>query len=188
MRGKRLWQTLRMFLILSSGKRTKYLKDNKVFAAIGDHCSIMDRRIPLYANLIKFGDNVHVASHVHFVPHDIAHIMLNRMLGEEAKVKENIGCIEVGNNVFIGSRTTVLLNVKIGSNVIIGAGSLVNKDVPDNSVVCGTPAKVVGSMDDFLQKRLGKGTYPDKFRVTGESVNAEFAEWLWTDFYAQRNP
>lgn len=187
MKGKRLWQTLRMFLTLSPGKRTKYLRDNKVFASLGENCSIMDRKIPLYANLIKMGNNVHIASKVDFIPHDIAHVMLNGMLGGEAKVKEKIGCIEVGDNVFIGSHTTVLCNVKIGSNVVIGAGTLVNKDIPDNSVVCGIPARVVGSVDVFLKKRLEEKTYPDQFRVFGEAVNADFAEWLWTDFYAQRN-
>ena len=42
--------------------------------------------------------------------------------------------------------------VKIGSNVIIGAGSIVTKDIPDNSVACGVPAKVIETIDDYYEK------------------------------------
>lgn len=101
-------------------------------------------------------------------------------------VKEKIGCIEIGDNVFIGSNTTVLLNVKIGSNVIIGAGTLVNKDIPDNAVVAGVPARIIGSFEDFLNKRLEESTYPDDFHVQHEAVNGQFAQYLWQQFYAQR--
>jgi maltose O-acetyltransferase len=46
----------------------------------------------------------------------------------------------VGNNVRIGSNATIL-PVKIGNNAIIGAGSVVTKDVPENSIVKGNPAR-----------------------------------------------
>ncbi len=48
----------------------------------------------------------------------------------------------IGNNVRIGSNATIL-PVKIGNNAVIGAGSVVTKDVPDNVVVAGNPAKEV---------------------------------------------
>ncbi len=97
MRGKRLIQTLRLFLTLNPHKRTQYLREQKVFASMGDNCSIMDRKVPLYANLIKLGNNVHLASDVSFITHDIAHVMLNNICtgykNGRAKVKEKIGCI-----------------------------------------------------------------------------------------------
>ena len=185
MRGKRLRQTLHMFLTLSSSKRTKYLRDNHVFADMGENVSIMDRKIPLYANLIKIGNNVHIASKVDFITHDITHVVLNG-LSDNNCVKEKIGCIEIGDNVFIGSNTTILQNVKIGSNVIIGAGTLVNKDIPNNSIVGGVPAKVIGSFDEYLKKRVNEDTYPDDYHVVGEAVDNIFAEWLWADFYKKR--
>ena len=43
--------------------------------------------------------------------------------------------------------------MKIGSNVVIGAGTLVNKDVPDNSVVAGVPVRVIGSFDSYVKKK-----------------------------------
>ena len=53
------------------------------------------------------------------------------------------GGVLVGRSTLIGAGTTILPNIKVGENVIIGAGSLVNKDIPDNSMVFGTPAKVI---------------------------------------------
>ena len=57
------------------------------------------------------------------------------------------------DNVFIGSNTTILNNVRIGPNVIIAAGSLINKDVPPNSIVGGVPARVIGNFDEYVAKR-----------------------------------
>ena len=50
----------------------------------------------------------------------------------------------IGDNVFIGAGALVLGNINIGNNVTIGAGSLVINDVPDNAIVAGSPAKVIG--------------------------------------------
>ncbi len=52
---------------------------------------------------------------------------------------------EIGDNVDISSGSKILGPVRIGSNVIIGANSVVTKDVPDNCVVAGVPAKVIAS-------------------------------------------
>ena len=48
---------------------------------------------------------------------------------------------------------TVLKGVTIGDNCIIGAGSIVTKDIPSNSVSSGVPAKIVSSLDDYFEKR-----------------------------------
>lgn len=50
----------------------------------------------------------------------------------------------IGNNVKIGAGAVVLGNVVVGNNVFIGANSVVLKDVPDNSVVAGNPAVIIG--------------------------------------------
>lgn len=190
MRGRRLWQFLRLYLTLSVGKRTKYLRDNKVFASLGENSLIMDRKIPLYAKLISIGNNVHIASDVSLVTHDVTHVVINNKLKNEkcgGRVNETIGCIRIGDNVFIGSHTTILGNVLIGSNVVIGACSLVNHDVPDNVVVAGVPAKVICSFDDFLKKRLSEESYPKELKPKREEVSEELVKWCWTKFNRERN-
>lgn len=53
------------------------------------------------------------------------------------------GCPTIGDNVFIGSNSCVLGNIKVGDNVVIAAGAVVICDVPDNVTVAGVPAKIV---------------------------------------------
>jgi acetyltransferase-like isoleucine patch superfamily enzyme len=57
--------------------------------------------------------------------------------------KHETAAVEIGNNVFIGSRVTVLKGVVIGDNSVIANGSIVIKDVPSNVVAGGIPAKVI---------------------------------------------
>lgn len=53
------------------------------------------------------------------------------------------GCVEAGDFSFIGIGAIILPNVRIGKRTIIGAGSVVTKDIPDNAVAYGNPAKVI---------------------------------------------
>jgi sugar O-acyltransferase (sialic acid O-acetyltransferase NeuD family) len=53
------------------------------------------------------------------------------------------GCCEIGKCCFIGTNSTILPRIKIGKWVTIGAGCVVNKDIPDYAVVVGNPAKVI---------------------------------------------
>jgi acetyltransferase-like isoleucine patch superfamily enzyme len=55
--------------------------------------------------------------------------------------------VTVGSNVWIGAAVRILAGVKIGDNVVVGAGSVVTKDVPANSVAVGVPAKVIKSLE-----------------------------------------
>jgi acetyltransferase-like isoleucine patch superfamily enzyme len=101
-------------------------------------------------HLCAFGNNVFVARDCLFLNHDGSVVMLNRM--GLTPVVNIVGKIVVHDNVFIGLRCTVLLNVEIGPNAIVAAGSVVTKDVPPNTVVGGCPAKVICTLDDYLAK------------------------------------
>ncbi|WP_289860646.1 hypothetical protein [uncultured Muribaculum sp.] len=76
----------------------------------------------------------------------------------------------------IGAGSRILPDVRIGSNVIIAAGSIVTKDIPDNSVAAGIPAKVIGDFDTLVEKRKNLQV---NFR--------DGADKLWQDFYEKRN-
>lgn len=176
----RVWHTFRLITITSSGKRADYLRKHHIFRHIGNNCTIVERKVPLYPRLISLGNNVHLAAKVLLVPHDAIHLCLNNLensLGEE--YKEKIGCIEIGDNVFIGSNSIVLYDVKIGSKVIIGAGSLVNRNIPDNSVAVGTPARVIGTFDEFVAKRKATQAYPASLAPKGHNMSKELENWCW---------
>ena len=182
-----MWQTLKLYTILSAAKRTQYYKEKKIFHSMGDNCLVMDRKVPLYAKLISLGNNVQIASNVHFNTHDITHQMLNNMPDVLSKrggkpYHEKVGCIEIGDNVFIGAGTSINYNVRIGSNVIIGAGTVVAHDIPDNSVVVGIPARIIETFEEYLEKRKHEDEYSEKIRPVSEKVNTELENWCWEKF------
>lgn len=80
-----------------------------------------------------------------------------RIIAHDASTKKHlgyakIGKVIIGNNVYIGASTTVLPGVRIGDNAIIGAGSVVTKDIPANMVYAGNPAKPLYRLDEYLDK------------------------------------
>lgn len=190
MTAKRLWHTLRLWTLMGSTARMDYLRRKKVFASIGEGSTIMARKVPLYANLIKIGNNAHLASGVNFITHDATSSMLNRMPGaaeRKTEYREIIGCIEIGDNVFVGANATILYDVRIGNNVIVGAGSIVNRDVEDNSVVAGVPARRICSFEEYLSRRDRGCSYPEGMGSVHQEVGPELAEWLWKDFETKRS-
>jgi sugar O-acyltransferase (sialic acid O-acetyltransferase NeuD family) len=56
------------------------------------------------------------------------------------------GCVDIEDYAFIGSNATILPRIRIGKNSIIGAGSVVTKDVPENSIVYGNPARIIKTL------------------------------------------
>lgn len=148
---KKQWQRIRIALILDSTKRNRYIKKHHIFKSVGENFFFQPRIIPSDPELICFHNNDIVTSNVTFVTHDVFHLGLNEL--KQGDFLYNTGCIEIMDNVFIGCNSTILSNVKIGPNAVIGAGSVVTKDVPPNSVVAGNPAKVIGTFEDYLEKR-----------------------------------
>lgn len=111
--------------------------------------------MPLYPELIRFHNNIVIASDVSFCTHDAIHDVLNGGVG---KFTEAIGCIEIMDNVFVGTNTTILYGVRIGQNCIIGANSLINKDLEPNAVYAGIPVRRICSFDEFIAKRKSSTT------------------------------
>ena len=140
-----------MHLCSTAIKRAKKKKKHNIMYHVGDNCMTMFRKIPLYPKLISIGNNVWIASGVTFVPHDVIHCMLNNKYGTN-EFDEHIGCIDIRDNVFIGSNATILPNVSIGPDAIIAAGALVNKSLT-SGVYAGVPAKYICSLEEFAEKR-----------------------------------
>lgn len=99
---------------------------------------------PSHCFLISIGDNSTICPNVRLVAHD-------------ASTKKSLGCtkigkIQIGKNCFIGESVIVLPDVHIGDDSIIGAGSIVTKDIPPGSVATGQPARVVSTKMDYIER------------------------------------
>lgn len=62
----------------------------------------------------------------------------------------------IGNNVFIGMNTIILMGTTIGNNVIVGANSVVDGTFPDNVVIGGNPARIICSLEEYTERRKKK--------------------------------
>ena len=81
---------------------------------------------------------VHIGSNCTVLP--------NVIFGKKKSMESsNSTEIFVGNDCYISTGAIILGPVRIGNNVIVGAGALVNKDIPDNAVVAGVPAKIIST-------------------------------------------
>ena len=119
---------------------------------IGENCAIdYSASFGSEPYLISLGNHVRVNQGVQFITHD-GGVWVLRELKEEYKDIDLFGRISVGNNVHIGTNTIIMPGVHIGSNCIIGCGAIVTRDVPDNSVAVGVPARVIESIGEYEAK------------------------------------
>ena len=95
--------------------------------------------------LIEIGEDCIISTNVMIMAHDASPALSNGCT--------KMGRVTIGNHVFVGHGSTILCGVSVGDNVIIGANSLVNRDVPSNSVYVGNPAKYICSIEEYKQKR-----------------------------------
>ena len=138
---------------------------------VGTHFNRMGGVIidPSHCWHITIGNNVTLGTRVHILAHDAStKIFLNYT---------KIGNVTIGDNVFIGANSVILLGVNIGDNVIIGAGSVVTKDIPSNSVVVGNPAKVISSLEEYLEKEKKKmnsdNIFEDEYTTRNKKMTVE---------------
>lgn len=101
-------------------------------------------------HLLSIGNHVMMTGPVTILTHDYSWSVIKRKYG---CVVGNQKQVIIGDNVFIGWGTTILAGTEIGSNVIIGANSVVSGKVMDDSVYAGNPAKFLMSLDEYYKKR-----------------------------------
>lgn len=113
---------------------------------IGNNCGFSGVTIWCF-DKITIGNNVRVGANVTIMDGD-AH-------QDDPRAGKNCP-IKIEDNVWIGANAIVLKGVTIGRNSLIGAGSVVAKDIPENVVAAGNPCRVIKSLDDSVIKDLNQ--------------------------------
>ena len=156
-------------------KKQEYMK--KVFAECGDNCYI---ELPFHANWggsrVHFGNNIYANSNLTLV--DDGHIYVGDkvMFGPNVTVATANHPIDprlrskgyqynrdvyIEENVWIGAGVIIVPGVHIGKNSVIGAGSVVTKDIPENVVAVGNPCRVLREISDRDRKYFYKNDLID---------------------------
>ncbi len=111
------------------------------FLSIGNYVGISGASI-CCSIMIEIGDHVNIGSNCLIVDSDMHPIdPVSRLARDGSKTKQKR--VSIGKNVWLGASCIILKGVEIGENSIIGAGSVVSRSIPANSIACGNPALVV---------------------------------------------
>lgn len=132
-----------------------YLKQKKALYPV-----FIISRLILQRYKYKYGIDIYPATKIRsgfYIGHSGGIVVnVNSVIGKNCNISQgvtigvsnrgdNMGSPTIGDNVFIGPGAKIIGGIKIGNNVAIGANAVVTKDVPDNSVVAGIPAKVISN-------------------------------------------
>jgi len=140
------------YYFLFRANKVQYLRSLGV--RIGDGCDLLNS-IENYGSepwLIQIGNRVTVTSGTWFITHDASSRLFRSTLPDHSKFGNRFGRILIHDNCFIGINSIILPNVQIGPNSIVGAGSVVTKDVAPNIVVTGVPAREIMKLDEYITK------------------------------------
>ena len=109
--------------------------------------------------LINIGEKCLFSSGVRCITHDGGVTVLNNLGFFNGTRMDRMARIKIGNNVYIGTGAMIMPGVTIGNNCIIGAGAIVTKDIPDDSVAVGIPAKRIKSIQQYYEDAKNKGQF-----------------------------
>ena len=128
---------------LGFGEKTSIYDSSLVFAPIevGTNCWIGPFTILDGSGTLKIGDHCTISSGVHIYTHDNVKQTLS---GGQLPIERSP--VTIGNNVYIGPNSVIAKGITIGNHVVIATGSFVNRDIPNNRIVAGTPAKIIGEV------------------------------------------
>ncbi len=124
---------------------------------IGDNCEMGDNVHIVAFEKVEIGDNVLMASKV-FISDTDHGIYKGSFSEQDSPVippndrKLVTNPTKIGSNVWIGENAVILSGVTIGNGCIIGANSVCVKDIPDNVIVAGVPAKIIKKYDEENHK------------------------------------
>lgn len=157
----------------SSSSKVKYLRTQGAIIGDGTVLNCNTENFGTEPYLIEVGKQCLFAAGVCLNTHDGGISVLNHLdFWNDGVKRDKMNRIKIGNNVYIGMNALVLPGVEIGDNSVIGAGAVVSRSIPSNSVAVGIPARVICSLDDYAERAKPK-IYP-----TGRMTYDEKKEYL----------
>lgn len=145
-----------------NGLRLKRLKRQGL--QIASDCRLMS--MPDFGSepyLVSIAKHVTVSARVTFITHDGGSFVFRDL--PKYKDVRRAGRIIIHENCFIGAQSIIMPGVEIGPNSVIGAGSIVTRSVPPNTVAAGIPAKPLMSIEEYAE------------RMAAKSIPHDQAEW-----------
>ena len=136
-----LWR----YLIYSPNKYAKYIGVN-----IGVDNFISDKKCwSSEPYLITIGNHCQITSGVRLFTNGGGNVARDKYPDFDA-----FGKIVIGDWVYLGSGSLIMPGVTIGDNVLVAAGSVVTRSVSPRTIVAGNPARVIGTVDDYIKRSL----------------------------------
>ena len=179
---KKIFQKLRAIYKAKTMDNIAYARNLGV--TLGENCRIYTRRWGTEPWLISVGNKVTITNGVRFINHDGSTWLISDERGRRQLFRK----ISIGNNVFIGMDSIILPGVKIEDNVIVAAGSVVTKSIPENSVVGGNPARIITEFNTYRDRVLSsyvadsemnrKIPYKDRVNAVLDSSFKDFLQMI----------
>lgn len=139
--------------ISSAKRRVSILKRRGL--SIGAGCEILNGfDFGSEPYLITIGNNVRISDGVKITTHD-GGVWVLRNLYPELSAADRFGRVTIGDNCHIGMNAMIMPGVTIGANCIVGACSVVTHDVPDCTVIAGSPARQICTIEEYRDKHAG---------------------------------
>jgi len=125
---------------------------------IGKNCSINPFCVLYGLGGLEIGDDVRIAAHTVIVPANHSFDTLGIPIWRQPETRKGV---RIGNDVWIGCGCRILDGVVIGQGCVVGAGSVVTRNLPDYSIAVGVPARVIGSRPSVKSDNGNGSSVPD---------------------------
>ena len=167
------------YYIKCRGDDNAYLRTLGV--RIGRNCSIYTgpHNFGTEPWLVEIGDNVTMGQDVMFITHDGSSRLFRDRLPGMNPLGNRFGTIIIHDNCFIGNKAILLPGIQVGPESVVGAGSVVTKTVPPQTVVAGNPARPIKPLDEYIESYCQR-MIPLEARDR-EALRAELTQKLWRE-------
>lgn len=165
-----------LYRFQSSEKKIEMLRNRG--CVIGENCQIVGNvDFGSEPYLVRIGNHVRFSNGVSITTHD-GGVWVLRHLDDALRDVDKFAPVVIGDNVHVGMGAMIMPGVTIGSNVVIGARAVVTKDIPDNSVAVGVPARVIETVDMYREKALPKLVHTKElsYKEKQDFLQAAFTE------------